>query len=224
MTSLFALLELSTPVPHYTLYSKRMKALHLPKISNKRPSHILVDASGVKVFGEGEWKVKVHGTDKRRTWVKLHIGVDSNSQDVMAVRATPNTVGDSTMLPEVLEACPKTVRTVTADGAYDGLPCRAFLDDRGIEDIIFPPKNAVPRPEPAMRNRNQMLAAMEALGGGSEARAILKKLTGYHKRSLVETAFSRLKRRFGERFSGRRMENISVEAHMKFWILNKQAA
>lgn len=215
------LLQVDCPVPHYSLYSKRIGSLELPKLSLKRPCHILVDASGVKVVGEGEWKVKIHGQGSRRKWVKIHIGVDESTQEIVALKTTKSNVSDSKMLEELLNDCPSTVKKVSADGAYDGFPSRKKLYDRGIEGIIPPPDNAVFRKEKEMLDRNDFLKVWKGLGADESAKKLTKKILGYHRRSLVETAFSRFKSIFGGRFRSRLFKNIQVEAHLKCWILNK---
>lgn len=224
MLDLFMLLGIEGSVPHYSLYSKRIKSLKLPKLSSRRPFHILIDASGVKVMGEGEWKVKMHGAGKRRKWLKLHIALDEKTQEVMVVKATSSSVSDGKMAKELIESCPKTVKRVTGDGSYDGFSVRKTFYDKGIEGIIPPPINARMRKERELSLRNEFLAVQRGLGGDGVARKLAKKLFHYHRRSLVETAFSRLKRLFGSRFQSRILENMKVEAHLKFWILNRMAA
>ena len=218
------LLQLDCPVPDYTLYSKRMKSLKLPILSKRRPCHLLVDASGVKVVGEGEWKVKVHGKGSRRKWVKIHIGVDERTQEVVALKVTNGHVSDSTIMEGLLDSAPRTVSKVSADGAYDGFPTRSLLYHRGIEGVIPPPVNAKSREEKEMQCRNEFLKIWKGLGGDELAKKLCKKLLGYHRRSLVETAFSRIKRLFGDRFRGRSLENCTVEAYLKCWILNQMTA
>jgi len=224
MMDIFILLGIDKAVPHYSLYSKRIKTLKLPKLSNRRPVHILIDASGVKVVGEGEWKVKVHGTNRRRKWLKLHIAVDEKTQEVLVVKGTSSSVGDSKMAKALIEGCPRSVKRMTADGGYDGISVRKMLHDKGIEGIIPPPKNAKLRKERELKLRNEFISVQGGLGGDHKARALTKKLYNYHRRSLVETAFSRLKLLFGGRFRSRILKNMQVEAHLKFWILNRMAA
>lgn len=224
MIDILTLLGAEKPVPHYSLYSKRMKTLKLPKLSSRRPSHILIDASGVKVIGEGEWKVKVHGASKRRKWLKLHIAIDEKTQEVMVVKATCSSVADCKMAKELIVACPHSVKKVTGDGGYDGFPVRKDFYDMGIEGVVPPPKNARLRPEKELSWRNEFLIVQKALGGDQVARKLTKKLFFYHRRSLVETAFSRLKRLFGDRFRCKLMKNMEVEAHLKCWILNRMVA
>lgn len=224
LQDLMLLLQIDSPVPSYTLYSKRMKSLELPKLSSRRPQHLLIDASGVKIMGEGEWKVKVHGKGKRRQWIKIHVGVDEKTQEIIAVKVTESSTSDCKMVEELLESCPKTIKKVSADGAYDGFPTRKLLYDQGIEALITPPSNAKLRKEEEMLNRNDFLKVWTVLGGDETAKKLARKLLGYTRRSLVETSFSRIKGIFGERFSSRSFSNISVEAHLKCWILNKMAA
>lgn len=224
LQDLMALLQIDSHIPSYTLYSKRMKSLELPKLSSRRPQHLLIDASGVKIFGEGEWKVKVHGKGKRRQWIKIHVGVDEKTQEIMAVKVTESNVSDCKVVEEILKRCPKTIKKVSADGAYDGFPTRKLLHDQGIEGLITPPSNAKLRKEKAMFNRNDFLRIWTVLGGDKAAKKLVRKLLGYTRRSLVETSFSRIKGVFDDRFSSRSFSNISVEAHLKCWILNKMAA
>lgn len=103
LQDLMALLQIDSHIPSYTLYSKRMKSLELPKLSSRRPQHLLIDASGVKIFGEGEWKVKVHGKGKRRQWIKIHVGVDEKTQEIMAVKVTESNVSDCKVVEEILK-------------------------------------------------------------------------------------------------------------------------
>lgn len=224
LQDLMVLLQIDSHVPSYTLYSKRMKSLELPKLSSRRPQHLLIDASGVKIVGEGEWKVKVHGKGKRRQWIKIHVGVDERTQEIIAVKVTESKTSDSKVVEELLKSCPKTIKKVSADGAYDGFPTRKLLYDQGIEELITPPSNAKLREEKEMLNRNDFLRIWTVFGGDDAAKKLARKLLGYTRRSLVETTFSRVKRVFGERFSTQTFSNIAVEAHLKCWILNKMAA
>lgn len=106
-------------IPTYTTICKRAKqlALSLPKLSSKRAKVVLVDASGVKVFGEGEWKRKIHGVGRPRQWVKLHIAVDEESQEVVAEVLTDSRTADCTMKDSLLDKGPGSIRVVKADGA-----------------------------------------------------------------------------------------------------------
>ena len=104
--SLFGLMGLEDlPVPDYTTLSKRQGDLDidLPTSSESSPMHLVIDSTGLKVYGEGEWKQRIHGKQKRRTWRKLHLGVDSDTGEITAVRLTDNTSGDSSQVEPLLE-------------------------------------------------------------------------------------------------------------------------
>lgn len=221
LTDLIPLLGMNCPTPHYSLFSKRMKNLTLPVLSRKKPTDLLIDASGVKVLGEGEWKVKVHGKGSRRKWIKLHVAIDERTQEVITFKVTDSNTADSKVLKELLAEAPSSVQTVFADGAYDGFPTRKLLHNLGIQGIIPPPDNATLRKEEEMASRNDFLRVWRILGNDPLAKKITKKLFNYHRRSLAETAFSRLKKLFTGRFQSQTWENLCAEAHIKFWVLNK---
>jgi hypothetical protein len=100
--------------------------------------HLLVDSTGIKMMGEGEWKVKKHGADYRRQWRKLHLGIDAQTLEIRAMEVTDNRTSDATMLPELLAQIPAAegLVTVTTDGAYDTRLCHAAIAERGAAAII----------------------------------------------------------------------------------------
>lgn len=223
LDSVLRLLRTNVAAPHYSLFCKRAEeaAALLPKLSNKKPTELAIDSSGLKIRGEGEWKVKIHGTEKRRGWIKLHIAVDPSTQELVIAEITNDRTGDSTAFPTLMKQAPKSVKKVFADGAYDNLNCREALSKKGIEECIPPQKNGRIRKEPVYEERNKALQLISLLGGGSEAHAIWKKLVGYHKRSLSETAFSRLKRLFGERLNCKKFKQLKAEALFRCHALNR---
>ncbi len=220
LQSIVELMNLSLEIPHYTLFCKRAREISYStrKLSNKRPVDLVIDASGIKVYGEGEWKVKVHGTSKQAKWLKLHVGMDPSSQEIITFKVTNGYVSDSRMLPEIVGKAPRTVRRVVADGAYDRKKCREYLKKQHIAAHIPPSVNA--RVNEGEEERNSNVKIVNGLGGGQEGKRLWKKLTGYHIRSLVETVFSRLKRMFGDRLKSRKSENQEVEVGINFLILN----
>jgi hypothetical protein len=221
--SILKLMKLPHKVPNYTLFCKRANEVleELPKLSKRRPTDLVVDSSGLKVYGEGEWKVKVHGRDKPRKWIKAHIAVDPQSQEIIALEVTESTVGDATVLPTLLEKTTNSVKRVFADGAYDRLKCRQYLHNHGIEGTIPPPKNACIRQKEALSGRNDAIKTIRYFGGDKVAKSIWKKLVGYHKRSLVETAFSSLKRFFGDRLQSLKKSTQTLEITLRCWSLNR---
>ena len=208
-------------VPPYSNICKRTKCLlkHLPELSSKKAKVILVDASGIKVYGEGEWKRKIHGPGRPRKWLKMHIALDEETQEVIASALTPASVGDSTMLPVLLEQIQEDINIVKADGSYDSQDCRKALKKRQARALIPPPKNAVIKNKDPIRDITAQ--QIKGLGGDVMARSLWGKLSGYSSRSLVETAFSRYKRLFGPRLFSQVPENQIVENHLKWCILNK---
>lgn len=208
-------------LPTYSLTCKRASKLNmnLPKLSAKRPHTIIVDASGIKVLGEGEWKVKVHGKGRPRKWIKLHLAIDAKTQEIVAELTTESDIGDPTAFPCLFAQLNRRVKEVLADGAYDSGDIRDLIKQQGGKALIPPPKNGVCSGLDA--DRDQAVLDIRALGGDKIARSIWGKLTGYSRRALVETTFSRYKKMFGERAFSRTHERQVVENRLKCLLLNK---
>lgn len=186
--SIFALMNVPLRSPNYTSISKRSKTVQV-KYKNKSKGsvrHIAIDSTGLKVFGEGEWKVKKHGAEKRRTWRKLHLAVDVNTHDVISAEVSLVNVGDSEAFPTLLNPLRRKVHSVSADGAYDTKKCHEVLQIKGCKPLIPPRKNAGYWEEGHPRNE-----AVDALKNDSLAQ--WKTDSGYHSRSISETAMSRYK-------------------------------
>ncbi len=220
--SLLNLIGSKISSPHYSLFCKRSKEVSslLPKLSSRRSMEIVIDASGLKIFGEGEWKTYKHGREKRRRWLKVHAAVDPKTGECVVVKITDEKGADSAQLRDLLSNCPRGIKRAYADGAYDTKTCRGLLRNQGIEDIIPPRKTSVLREEKEMRNRNDALREIKELGGDYE---LWKKLKGYGRRSLAETFFSRLKMTLGDRLSCRKEENQILESLLKIQALNRMA-
>lgn len=210
-------------VPSYTQVCRRLARLDVK--FTPRPGgtyHVAVDSTGLKVFGEGEWKVRKHGHGKRRTWRKLHIGVDSQAGEVTCVLLTGNDVTDDDAFVEMAGQWPEGKRPEKAslDGAYDKKKVYDLCGSMGIEPAIPPREGAVlwhgEDGEPLDHPRNEAVA-MRAEGRLDEWKAV----TGYHRRSLSETFMYRYKTTFGERMASRKFENQSTEAKINCKILNR---
>lgn len=211
--------SLSFDAPDYSLICKRAKKLKIPKLTHKRPSVIALDASGVKIHGEGEWKVKVHGASRRRKWIKIHVAVDVKSGEIIAQATSASEVHDSLLTQTLLEQSSKSVSHVLADGAYDGKQTRQTIKRRGATALIPPPKNGRVRGKDP--NRDDAIRLIRGLGGDKIARSIWGKLTGYSQRSLVETVFSRMKGLFGAQLFSKTFERQCLENSLRCLILNK---
>ena len=208
-------------LPTYSLICKRAIKLHLdlPKLSSQRPHTILIDSSGIKVLGEGEWKVKVHGKGRPRKWIKLHLAIDAKTQEIVAELTTDSSVGDPTAFPVLFTQINRRVKEVIADGAYDSGDIRDLIKKQGGKAFIPPPKNGICNGIDT--DRDQAVVDIRALGGDKIARSIWGKLTGYSRRALVETTFSRYKKMFGEKAFSRTYRRQVVENRLKCLLMNK---
>lgn len=208
-------------IPSYSLVCKRAASIKnsLPSLSRCHSATILVDASGVKVFGEGEWKVKIHGKQKRRKWVKVHIALDPFTQEIVAEATTTSSVKDGKVLKTLLNKVKDPLVSVIADGAYDEKEAREEIRKRGAKALVPPPRNA--RVHGTDANRDDAVLIIRGLGGDKQAKSLWGKLTGYSIRALVETAFSRMKRLFGERLFSKIPEKQAIENRLRCLILNK---
>ncbi len=219
--SLLKLAGLDWATPDYTTLCKRQRELKV-QISY-RPSraglHLLVDSTGLKMMGEGEWKTKKHGAEYRRQWRKLHLGIDAETMEIRALEVTPNSVGDAPMLPALLGQIDpeEAVLSVSGDGAYDTKGCHEAIALRQAQAIIPVRKNARPWKEnrSGAAVRNEILRATERLG-----RAIWKRWSGYHRRSLVETKM-RCVKLLGERVMARDFKRQVAELQVRAAILNR---
>lgn len=219
--SLLKLANLDWSVPDFSTLSRRQKDL-IVNIPYRRPAdglHLLVDSTGIKILGEGEWKTKKHGADYRRQWLKVHLAIDAQSLEVRAIEVTTNEVGDAPMLPELLSQIPpdEVIKIVTADGAYDTKNCHKVIAKRGAEAVIPVRKNAVLWKEntEGAQVRNEALRATERFG-----RTLWKKWTGYHRRSLVETKM-RCFKLLGERVMARDFDRQVAELQIRAALLNR---
>jgi hypothetical protein len=217
--SLFEEKDLS--MPSYSLICKRVGDLNLslPILNSRKAVVIILDASGAKVCGEGEWKVKIHGRGRPRKWVKLHIAIDAASQEILAEHTTESNTADGSMTEKLCNKVRGKIKLVLADGAYDGKKSREAIRKRNAQALIPPPKNA--RYRGTNSERDQAIAVIRGLGGDKEAKSIWGKLSGYSRRVLVETAFSRMKRRFGDRLFSKSFDKQRIENTARCLLLNE---
>lgn len=154
-------------VPDYSTLSRRQKTLSVA-IAARRSSalHLLIDSTGVKMGGEGEWKTKKHGADYRRQWRKVHLGIDAQTLEIRAIEITDNAIGDAPMLPELLAQIPEDepLHSVSADGADDTKACHEAIASRQAAAIIPTRKNAKSWADDkaGAQARNEILRATQA--------------------------------------------------------------
>ena len=159
--SIFAFMELSElAVPDYSTLCRSASALK-DKVRHRplgKRLHIAVDSTGLKVFGEGEWKVRKHGVSKRRMWRKLHLGVDVDSQEIVSCELTRNSVDDAVMTEPLLSQIQGRISTFYGDGAYDKKKAPKAVTKKGGNAVVPPPRNAVKSELPGLEDRNQTIA------------------------------------------------------------------
>jgi hypothetical protein len=223
--SLFALMGVTLPLPHFTTVATRARQLgkHFKRLSVKRPTDLVFDSSGFKVYGEGEWKVKQHGKQRRRRWKKFHIAICPDSHEIILAEVTELEEMDCEVMPKIIKKAPTSVKQVIGDGAFDTANCYEAAEREGMKLLTPPRHGAVHWPgdtEWAM-DRNKAISEIAGLGGDDEARQLWKILRGYHKRSLVETSYSRFKGIFGGTLFSKRTDSQEVELLCKASILNR---
>jgi hypothetical protein len=228
LNSIVQMLKLSIKVPSYTQICRRAKALgkKLKRLTNRRPCDIVFDSTGLKVYGEGEWKVRQHGVSKRRTWKKLHLGVDPDSKEIVVAELTCNGAGsgDGEVGRRLMRKIPKGVQRVFGDGAYDGTGFRQAVEQIGAEAIVPPPRDAIAHfdtEDAAILKRNHAVCEIKGLGGDDQARKIWKVIKEYHRRSLAETTMYRIKQLTGEKLRSRELERQKVEGYIKCMVVNQ---
>ena len=226
--SIIRILGLDLVCPHYSVFSRRAKGLQIPLRKLLKPGeklNVIFDSTGVKVFGEGEWKVRQHGYSKRRTWRKVHVGMCADSGQVVVSAMTSNNVSDGEAMIRMMETLDEdSLGSVLGDGAYDTIDCREAVYDRGGKQIIPPAKNAKlqrGKTLPCLKERDEAIQRIEELG--EEGRTKWKQEIDYHRRSRVETLMFRYKTILGERLASRREGTQATEVAIKLDVLNRMA-
>jgi hypothetical protein len=217
--SLMQLMDLPLPIPDHTQMSRRAQSLQvaIPRRTSGEPIHVVVDSTGMKIFGEGEWKVRQHGVGKRRTWRKIHFAVDADLKDVIAVEVTTVEWADCEVFGGLLEQIEGQIGQIDGDGAYDTREAYAAGMARGAEVVVPPRENAVPWEDGHPRTRALAGIAEQGLPGWKES-------SGYHRRSLAENAIYRFKQLFGDRLASRLFETQVTEVHARVAAMNTMTA
>lgn len=220
--SLFSLMGLAIKVPDYTTIWRRSSDLAVDvSDSSQAVRHLVIDSTGLKVYGEGEWQVRKHGHSKRRTWRKLHLSINLESQEIVAQRLTSNSVDDAAAGVEMLQSLPEPPAVVVADGAYDKRKFYEQCQVQQIDKVVVPPQrnakiwqhgNSSKPPHP----RDENLRYIRRHG-----RKKWKTDHHYHQRSLAETAMFRFKTIFGSQLNARLDEQQQTEVAIKCAILNR---
>ncbi len=224
--SVIDLLEAGVSVPDYTTMCKCSAglAVSLPIDKSQEAKHIVVDSTGLKVYGEGEWKVRQHGYSKRRTWRKLHLSVAEATQEIQAVVLTEAGVDDAEAGCQLLNDTPGLIEQVSADGAYDKRKFYTAGAKRGVSRMTIPPRRNAHiwqhgnSSKPPLQ-RDQNLRLIRRIG-----RKRWKQEVGYHRRSLAETAMFRVQTIFGRDLRSRTFSRQITEVRIKCAALNRMTS
>ena len=221
MRSVMKLMRLDLPVADYSTLSKRSTSLEvsLPRQAKTTALHLVIDSTGMKVYGEGEWKVRQHGYSKRRTWRKLHLGVDQASGEVLAVEMTDHETLDRRVMPALIEQVEEPLSQVSADGAYDYKQCYQAIANRGARATIPPRADARMNGRAPFADRDDNIRRIAEVG-----RKEWKQECGYHRRSLAETSVMRVKTIFGDKLAARKFTSQAVELKIKGAALNRMTS
>src|SRR5215208_3628726 len=226
--SVIRLLGLDLPVPDHTTLSRRAATLEVPRPRSgnadagrdAEPVHLLVDSTGLKLCGPGEWLVEKHGSCKRRSWRTLHLGVDANTGQIVAAALTGCEADDGAQVGPLLDQVTGAVASVTGDGAYDQDGVYTGVAERHPEAaIIVPPRaTAVPsrtaESEPTQRDRHLQLIA-------ERGRRAWQTASGYTKRARAEATIGRFKRVIGDRLRSHTEERRATEMDVAVQVLNR---
>lgn len=222
LRSISHLLGVDLRIPDHTTFSRRSAHLTImPKrVVRDEPLHLLVDSTGIKIYGEGEWLSEKHGVRSRRRWRKLHVGVDAGSHEIVAVELTADDIGDVTAVPDLLYQIEDDLSSMTGDGAYDGQSVYDAVAARHPgAAVIIPPRSTAVVSETAATQRDQHLAVIAERGRISWQRS-----SGYSRRSLAETAIYRYKTIIGRRLHARTLSAQRSEAKIACNVINRMTS
>jgi IS5 family transposase len=235
--SVIGLLGLDLAVPDHSTLCRRAETLEVPRPKPRgagagaddaaggadggaEPLHLLVDSTGLKLIGAGEWLVEKHGTKRRRSWRKMHLGVDADTGRIVAATLTDRDEDDAAQVGPLLDQVAEPVASVTADGAFDQDRVYADVAERHPDaDVIVPPRStAVPSATaetvPTQRDRHLQLIAEKGRMGWQKA-------TGYNARARAEAAISRYKRVIGDGLHSRTDRRRATEVNVGVHALNR---
>ncbi len=221
--SIIQLLGLTLAAPDHTTLCRRAATLQVPRPrprSDGEPLHLLVDSTGLKLCGAGEWLVEKHGTKTRRSWRKLPIGLDAGTGQIVAAVLTTKDVDDGSQVGSLLDQVAASVASFTADGAYDQEGVSATVAERHpAAAIIVPPRStAVPSEaaETAPTQRDRHLQSIAKHG-----RATWQKASGYTTRARAEAAIGRFKQVIGNGLCSRTDQRRATEVNVAVHALNR---
>jgi hypothetical protein len=220
--SVIELLGLDLPVPDYSTLSRRAKTLEVPPLrrTGAGPLRLLVDSTGLKLCGAGEWLVERHGTSRRRSWRKLHIGVDADSGEIVAIAVTRKDIEDAAMADALLDQIAEPIASFTADGAYDQDQVSQAVAVRHPDTaVIVPPRagavaSASAETAPTQRDRHLRMITQRG-------RMAWQRASGYNLRAKVEASIGRYKCVIGDALRSRTGQTEATEVAIAAAALNR---
>ena len=220
--SVIELLGLDLAVPDHSTLSRRAKTLAVPRLrrAGTGPLHLLVDSTGLKLGGAGEWLIEKHGTFRRRSWRKLHIGVEAVSGEIVAVLVTRKDIDDAAMAGALLDQIADPIATFTADGGYDQDQVSQAVTERHPDaTVIVPPRagavaSASAETAPTQRDRHLRMIA-------DRGQMAWQKASGYNRRAKVEASIGRYKRVIGDALRSRTDQTEATEVALAAAALNR---
>lgn len=218
--SFVAALRKKLRVPCYTQVCRRMKTLKLPTelMSKQHVTDIVLDTTGLKIYGEGEWRAEKYGGKKR--WKKLHLAMDLKTGKLVFAEITDEHVHDTAYLEKALKRANRRKGKVLFDGIADSLKCYRLAIKYNKQLLTPPKKRAVLRKEEELLERNDAVRIIRGLGNDQIAKSIWGKLVGYNRRVIVESMMSRWKRLYGGELRSRCAERKKNEVQLKAMMIN----
>lgn len=207
-------------IPCYTQVCRRMKALALPSelVAKRNVTDIVLDTTGLKVYGEGEWRAERYGGKKR--WKKLHLALDVKTGKLVFTEITDEHVHDTACLEEALKRANRRKGKVLFDGIADSVKCYRLAKKYNKQLLTPPKRGAVLREEEELLGRNDAVRIIRGLGNDQTAKSIWGKLAGYNRRVIIESMISRWKRLYGGDLKSRCEERKKKEIQLKAMMIN----
>jgi Transposase DDE domain len=221
--SILHLLGLALAMPDHTILCRRAETLEVPRPRPRKSGeavHLLVDSTGLKLCGAGEWLLEKHGTKPRRSLRKLHIGMDAETGQSVAATLTTNDVDDGSQAGPLLDRVSASVASFTADGAYDQEGVAAAVAERHPEAVVIvPPRSTAVPSETAATAPTQRDRHLQCIT--EHGRAAWQKASGYNIRARVEAAIGRFKQMIGDGLRSRTDQHRATEVDVAVHALNR---
>ncbi len=221
--SIIGLLGLALRVPDHSTLSRRAKTLEVPHPRPHRDGealHLLVDSTGLRLCVAGEWLLEKHGTKVRRSWRKLHIGLDAGSGQIATASLMAKQVNDGAEVGSLLDQITSVVASFTGDGGYDQDRVYARVAERHPEAaVIVPPRATAVPSETAETAPTQRDGHLKHTAG--HGRMAWQKVSGYTTRARAEAAIGRFKQVIGDGLRSRTDEHRATEVGIAVHALNR---